>query len=226
MDAYMDSYLSRPSITRRSRPGVGHPDGYKVPRQRLINNSKLKKADQLSLPQMQKFEKLKRGTTPFDKTDPQMRKFFSWDLKTNPELESHTMTYSEKERKEFDLQWIKWMNDNNCWVSYFVWFHDLAHETIPAELQPVKFPEHIQKMYYGTSSIKEEPKDTAEEIIVEYPEEEIPQINVVLEDVEERQESHDWTLENGSTVKTVGDIPPWNSIVQKIGKGDYFLYPI
>ena len=33
------------------------------------------------------------------------------------------------------LQWIKWMNDNNCWVSYFVWFHDLAHETIPAELQ-------------------------------------------------------------------------------------------
>lgn len=192
MTAYTESYLSRPKWNKRQHHGLGHPDGYEVCTQRLINNAKLPKEEQLSLSQMQKWEILAKGTTPFDKTDPYMRSLVKWDLKTNPELEKHCQEYSEIERKQFDGDWIKWMSNNNCWVSYFNWFNDMAHPEIPTELKPIQFFEKIEKMFYGpsyTATVSEiEEPDEIE--IVDYPEIENLQINAILEEEEEKQEFH------------------------------------
>jgi len=68
---------------------------------------------------MQQLEIFKRGLAPFNKKDPQILPLFLWDTKTHPLKDKYREEHTIEQREEISAQWVKWMENKNCWISLY-----------------------------------------------------------------------------------------------------------
>lgn len=273
---YINTDLAHSSSRRH--PGLGHPSRYQVSRQKQEANAKLLADQRLSMSDMEKAERIKKGCAPYDPQDTSVSKLINWDYETHYAKDKFEDMYTFWEKYQCTKQWLDHMKTHNYWCSFFVWFHDEAHEQLPTTLQPTKFSDKVKQMYYGKAqeSISPQPLDPAAEEFVD-PDEEMPNLenlhisnspkvmeyelvdyddylldqNIITEnpqdlcqaivpyqpvlhaivtDIENSQQEHKWTTtadKDGNTreVTTVGEIPPWESVVEQPGENKiYHLY--
>lgn len=175
--------------------------------------------------QMQQLEIFKRGLAPFNKKDPQILPLFLWDTKTHPLKDKYREEHTIEQREEISVQWVKWMENKNCWISLYEWYYSYQLDGLPIELKPAEFPEKIVSM------VSKPNKRTRSELAQQlgYPTPAKSQaILVQMMDTEEPEPKkiHKWYTVTGQVIETENDIPPWDDLVITKDNQKYNMMPL